>query len=862
MKMTIRFLSLIVTTCFGLIINAQNNVPNASTVRDFLINQKIHTEKDLEELRISSYHSDAKTGLTYVYWEQMYQGIPIFNGVISTAYTKDGKIRVANSNAVTNLSKKVKRIHSHLIAPEAALRAALDHLGIDKPAPSILSRQEKNLVIEFDNQGISQEKLLAEKYWLDAVDQLIPVWNIVIQPSGSSDWWNIRINAINGKFIEKNNWTAECQTTETSDRILSFGFQNIKPVLKSSPKKGALTGATYNVFGLPYESPNHGPRTLITDPHDSMASPYGWHTRNTTNLKEFTITRGNNVHAYEDQANANTPGFSPNGGDSLYFDFPVNFTAPAIQSMPAAVTNLFYMNNIAHDVFYQYGFTEAAGNFQVNNYGRGGIGNDDVRAEAMDGGGTSNANFSTPPDGQRPRMQMYLWPQTSQSSSGLRVDSPVVANYPLVPASIGPQLSTNPVSGQLVLMNDGSADPTLGCQNTQQNLQGKIVLIDRGTCTFANKILNAQQAGAIGVIVANNVSGNPIAMGGTGTGINIPSGMTTQGAGNILKQLLTQYPAVYVSLRDSSISFDSSFDNGVVLHEYGHGISTRLTGGASNSNCLSNQEQAGEGWSDLFGLFFTTTSSNTSTQRRGISTFLIGQNTNGQGIRQAPYSTSTSQNNLTYDNIKTASIPHGIGTVWATMVWEMFWNLVDIHGFDNDLYYGNGGNNIAFRLVMEGLKLQKCNPGFVDSRDAILQADTLLYNGQNSCAIWAAFAKRGLGFSANQGQATSRSDGTQAFDTHPNCLVSVSENTPSKPQPALYPNPAKDFIFIDLPEFEGRIKVRMIDLTGKLVLDDQIDLQAGNRIFVPLHQYPVGIYVLEVSDAFGHQWHSKVTIRR
>ncbi|MCX8148055.1 T9SS type A sorting domain-containing protein [Thermaurantimonas aggregans] len=90
----------------------------------------------------------------------------------------------------------------------------------------------------------------------------------------------------------------------------------------------------------------------------------------------------------------------------------------------------------------------------------------------------------------------------------------------------------------------------------------------------------------------------------------------------------------------------------------------------------------------------------------------------------------------------------------------------------------------------------------------------------------------------------------------------MSENTPSKPQPTLYPNPAKDFIFIDLPEFEGRIKVRMIDLTGKVVLNDQIDLQAGNRIFVPLQQYPVGVYVLEVADAFGHQWHSKVTIRR
>ena len=74
-----------------------------------------------------------------------------------------------------------------------------------------------------------------------------------------------------------------------------------------------------------------------------------------------------------------------------------------------AVANLFYLNNVVHDKLYRHGFTEAAGNFQTNNFGRGGFGNDPVNAEAQDGGGTNNANFATPGDGTRPRMQMYLW---------------------------------------------------------------------------------------------------------------------------------------------------------------------------------------------------------------------------------------------------------------------------------------------------------------------------------------------------------------------------------------------------------------------------------------------------------------------
>ena len=62
-----------------------------------------------------------------------------------------------------------------------------------------------------------------------------------------------------------------------------------------------------------------------------------------------------------------------------------------------------------HDVLHRYGFDEASGNFQANNYGRGGTGGDDVRAEAADGNGTNNAMFGTPPTAAT-RMQMYLWP--------------------------------------------------------------------------------------------------------------------------------------------------------------------------------------------------------------------------------------------------------------------------------------------------------------------------------------------------------------------------------------------------------------------------------------------------------------------
>jgi extracellular elastinolytic metalloproteinase len=83
-----------------------------------------------------------------------------------------------------------------------------------------------------------------------------------------------------------------------------------------------------------------------------------------------------------------------------------------------AIQNLFYSVNFVHDKLYTAGFNEFEGNFQENNFGRGGFALDSVSAEAQDGSGTNNANFSTPADGSRPRMQMYLWNLTSPNRDG------------------------------------------------------------------------------------------------------------------------------------------------------------------------------------------------------------------------------------------------------------------------------------------------------------------------------------------------------------------------------------------------------------------------------------------------------------
>ncbi len=285
-----------------------------------------------------------------------------------------------------------------------------------------------------------------------------------------------------------------------------------------------------------------------------------------------------------------------------------------------------------------------------------------------------------------------------------------------------------------------------------------------------SKVQSVQNAGALACVVCNNAPAAPFAMSGASVGITIPSVMISQADCDLLKAQLASGVNVSLSNLGPPVSLDGDLDNGIIAHEYGHGISNRLTGGPANVNCLNNAEQMGEGWSDYFGLMMTMKATDVRTTRRGIGTYVIGQATTGTGIRPAPYTTDMAVNGFTYadiTNTTTITQPHGIGFLWCNALWEMTWNLIDDYGFDADLMNGTGGNNMAMQLVMEAMRLQPCSPGFVTGRNAILAADVSLFGGTNACQIWNAFAKRGVGFSASQGSSNNRLDGVVAFDIPP-----------------------------------------------------------------------------------------------
>ena len=220
---------------------------------------------------------------------------------------------------------------------------------------------------------------------------------------------------------------------------------------------------------------------------------------------------------------------------------------------------------------------------------------------------------------------------------------------------------------------------------------------------------------------------------------------------------------------------DGALDNHVIVHEYTHGISERLTGGAASNTDLANLQSAAlsEGWSDWFSLMLCTdfTTDTRDTPQR-ISEWVTGL---GAGLRRQPYSFDLAVDGITFGDFNGVNpltgIPnseqHNGGEIWASALWDLTWLLIEQKGFDPDFYNGDGGNNIAMQLIFDGMKLQPSNPSFLQARDAIVAADVARFGGAHFETIWEAMARRGLGVSADDGGNSVIDVVVEAFDEPP-----------------------------------------------------------------------------------------------
>ena len=359
-----------------------------------------HGSEALADARVQRDFLTPGTGTRTMVWEQHLGGIPLFEGLFTAHMSRRGELVSLSSHFHPDPARAARARGLNpaaLVArpPISALEA------IVRSSAVILEPQRAAVVTAIDapaaeprrsqrfRAGTLPGETKASMVWLPLDDsELRLCWEVLLTGREAGELFRVLIDAQSGEA-----WVRQCLTKY-------------------------ITGATFRVWtgrspapmspGWPVPNTNQPPevpRTLVTfSALDTNASPAGWIDDG------MNETLGNNVDAHLDLAGDNVVVVPrPHGSVDRVFDFPADLTLTPSAGGDASVVQLFYWCNFMHDRLYELGFTEAAGNFQTDNFGRGGAGGDALVADAQDGSGFNNANFSTPPDGSAPRMQMYLF---------------------------------------------------------------------------------------------------------------------------------------------------------------------------------------------------------------------------------------------------------------------------------------------------------------------------------------------------------------------------------------------------------------------------------------------------------------------
>jgi extracellular elastinolytic metalloproteinase len=534
--------------------------------------------------------------------QQYINGIIVDNGSTGIGVRNDGSVVIVNNAMVPNAAASINTSTPAITGKDAIILAALDSGLTVRGGLTSTTPRGTELVPTYLNSSISIDPIpVTLKYLPIGPNQVRLVYNTRIFIPNSTFLFEYNVDAVTGQVWSRNNWIA---------------------------------GDSYRVFKPPIETPAEGGRTLVVNPADPIASRFGWHDTNGRAGAEYNYTRGNNVYARygptADPSGGILTGTPAPGGATNTYDFPLNLAQAPSTYANAATTQLFYSTNYYHDVLYRAGWTESAGNYQQNNYGRTQTArqNDPIYAFAQSGwqnGDSDNAYFVPSNDGQIGRVAMFIW-----------------------------------------------------------------------TATGPNR--------------------------------------------------------------------DGDLDNQIIFHELTHGSSTRLVGGSTTAGDLSATFEArglGEGYADYYALLLTLQPTDNKSTRRTVGNYVLGQNVAGNGIRNYPYSYDKAISPYTYADFDPAQSANGdgngfysyytMGEIWANALNDMTLNLVENYGYSTDWLNGNGGNNIALKLVTAGMGLTGFTPNALDARNGVVAADQFLYGGAYQREIWNAMARRGMGVFARAG---------------------------------------------------------------------------------------------------------------
>jgi hypothetical protein len=341
-------------------------------------------------------------GVRHVTLQQQIAGIDLFGCEIRANLTGRGQLINISSTMLPRPAGDFQPLAATVSALDA-IRIAAANIGVaitvdpeplENPSGPEL-RQTWSRTPDFRDEPITTHRV----YFPMTRDDIRPAWSMVLPQKGIGHTYEILVDASTGQVLRRSN------------QLRFFGGSEpitMRVYTGDSPAPGSPGNATPNGFQFPFVARE---RVTIDGIDVAAWSPEGW-------IPDGGMeTLGNNVDAHSDLDTNNSPDLPrPNGGPERVFDFALDTSQAPTTYTSAAITQLFYLCNVYHDRLYALGFDEAAGNFQSNNFGLGGVGGDRVLADAQDGAGVfcpgcaNNANFNTTgSDGSIGRMQMYVF---------------------------------------------------------------------------------------------------------------------------------------------------------------------------------------------------------------------------------------------------------------------------------------------------------------------------------------------------------------------------------------------------------------------------------------------------------------------
>ena len=372
-------------------------------------------------LRITQDYTNPDGNLSYAMLEQRINGVPVFRGEIKAGFRQNGQmIRVIN-NLAPGLDYET--LSTDFRNPLDAVKAAASLIKYELKS-SELTRNDAASTDLKTVFGQGDWATTAERmYFPTEPGVAVPAWRVLIwQPVNA---YYVIVDATSGTMLWRKNITND-QTQTATYNVYRNSPAYIDVADSPAPLSPGPINPTLGTQGVNATRTN---MTLIGNEVPNAFNNNGWITDGAN------ITDGNAVEAGIDRVAPNGVDAPQIGSPNRVFDAPTWNPPPGapapgddpltVPAQRGAVIQMFYVMNRYHDELYKRGFTETAFNFQNDNFGRGGTGLDRVSAEGQDSLGTNNANFSAPADGNRGRMQMFLWTGPTPDYDGT-VDAEVI----------------------------------------------------------------------------------------------------------------------------------------------------------------------------------------------------------------------------------------------------------------------------------------------------------------------------------------------------------------------------------------------------------------------------------------------------